>query len=155
MNADRAQARTEDKAGKAFTNRRPITIYWGDCDPAGIVFNPRFFEIFDASTALIFEAALGINKRDMLARFNAAGIPLVKTEAEFLKPLRYGDNAIVESTVTFGRTSFGVEHKILMEGQLHVKGIEKRVWTARDANGQMRSAPIPAEILKACGITSA
>lgn len=153
MGADHAKA--DQGAGKTYTNRRPITIYWGDCDPAGIVFNPRFFEIFDASTALIFEAALGINKREMLARFNAAGIPLVKTEAEFLKPLRYGDSAIVESTVTFGRTSFGVEHKILLDGQLHVKGIEKRVWTARDANGQMRSAPIPAEILAACGITGA
>lgn len=152
MTAERAQSNAEQGAGKSYTNRRPITIYWGDCDPAGIVFNPRFFEIFDASTALIFEAALGINKRDMLAKFNAAGIPLVKTEAEFLKPLRYGDNAIVESTVTFGRTSFGVEHKILHNGQLHVKGIEKRVWTARDANGQMRSAPIPEEILKACGV---
>jgi len=137
---------------RTYTNRRSVTIHWGDCDPAGIVFNPRFFEIFDASTALIFEAALGINKREMLAKFDAAGIPLVKTEAEFLKPLRYGDTAIVESTVTFGRTSFGVEHKIVRDGQLHVKGIEKRVWTARDSSGQMRSAPIPAEILKACGV---
>jgi 4-hydroxybenzoyl-CoA thioesterase len=155
MTADRAQAKSEQGAGKTYTNRRQITIYWGDCDPAGIVFNPRLFEIFDASTALIFEAALGINKREMLTKFNAAGIPLVKTEAEFLKPLRYGDHAVVESTVTFGRTSFGVEHKILCDDQLHVKGVEKRVWTARDANGQMRSAPIPQEILAACGITSA
>lgn len=152
MDSTQSTPKTGDAPPKTYTNRRPVTIYWGDCDPAGIVFNPRFFEIFDASTALIFEAALGINKREMLAKFNAAGIPLVKTEAEFLKPLRYGDSPIVESTVTFGRSSFNVEHKILLDGVLHVKGLEKRVWTARDASGAMRSAPIPAEILKACGV---
>ena len=25
-------------------NRRTIRIEWGDCDPAGIVFYPRYFE---------------------------------------------------------------------------------------------------------------
>jgi len=35
--------------------RRERRVEWGDCDPARIVFNPRFFEWFDAQTALIFE----------------------------------------------------------------------------------------------------
>ena len=34
-----------------FSNTRHRTIEWGDCDPAGIVFNPRYFEWFDAATA--------------------------------------------------------------------------------------------------------
>ena len=38
-----------------FTNTRKVRIEWGDCDPAGIIFYPRYFDIFDASTALIFE----------------------------------------------------------------------------------------------------
>ena len=33
-----------------FTFRRQLTVEWGLCDPAGIVFNSRFFEYFDAST---------------------------------------------------------------------------------------------------------
>src|SRR5262245_13444018 len=37
-------------------NRREVRIEWGDCDPANIVFYPRYFAFFDASTAYLFEA---------------------------------------------------------------------------------------------------
>jgi 4-hydroxybenzoyl-CoA thioesterase len=37
--------------GRMNRNVRIVRIQWGDCDPAGIIFNPRYFEIFDASTA--------------------------------------------------------------------------------------------------------
>ena len=30
-----------------LTNRRDVRIVWGDCDPAGIVYYPRYFEMFD------------------------------------------------------------------------------------------------------------
>src|ERR1017187_5514616 len=42
----------------ALRNTRKVRIEWGDCDPAGIVFYPRYFEIFDASTSALFERAL-------------------------------------------------------------------------------------------------
>lgn len=29
-----------------YVNRRRVTIEWGDCDPAGIVFYPRYFAMF-------------------------------------------------------------------------------------------------------------
>ena len=32
-------------------------IEWGDCDPAGIVFYPRYFEMFDGSTTALFSSA--------------------------------------------------------------------------------------------------
>ena len=40
-------------------NTRTIRIQWGDCDPAGIVFYPRYFEWFDACTILLFEKGKG------------------------------------------------------------------------------------------------
>ena len=40
-----------------FSNRRKVHIEWGDCDAAGIVFYPRYFAMFDASTHHLFEAA--------------------------------------------------------------------------------------------------
>ena len=40
-----------------FVNRRTVRIEWGDCDPAGIVYYPRYFQMFDASTQYLFEAA--------------------------------------------------------------------------------------------------
>jgi len=40
-----------------LSNRKEIHIEWGDCDPAGIVYFPRFFEYFDACTNALFEKA--------------------------------------------------------------------------------------------------
>ena len=43
-------------------------IRFSDCDPAGIVFNPRFFEFFDRNTWMLFDAALGVTARAALHR---------------------------------------------------------------------------------------
>ena len=40
-----------------LTNTRTTRIEWGDCDPAGIIFYPRYFEIFDVSTTMLIERA--------------------------------------------------------------------------------------------------
>src|SRR5271167_1864841 len=68
--------------------RRERRVEWGDCDPARIVFNPRFFEWFDGQTAAIFELA-GLPKRDLMQRPDFAGFPLVETQAKFLRPSRF------------------------------------------------------------------
>jgi hypothetical protein len=62
--------------------RQERKVEWGDYDPARIVFNPRFFEWFDALTGLIFETA-GVPKRDLLRRPDFDGIPVVETRARF------------------------------------------------------------------------
>jgi len=53
-----------------FIHRRQLRIEWGYCDPAGIVFNARFFEIFDAGTWALFEAALGVPRQELAAKFD-------------------------------------------------------------------------------------
>lgn len=131
-----------------YTRTRLVRIEWGDCDPAGIVFNPRFFEMFDAATAALFEAALGVNKRLMLEQTGCAGIPLKKTSAEFFRPLRYGDDATLESTIWFGRTSFRVRHRVLHDHQLCAEGSEVRVWTTKGSEGKLQSSPVPEAILQ-------
>ena len=46
-----------------FVNRREVQIQWGDCDPANIVYYPRYFAMFDDSTSTLFEVA-GFSKQD-------------------------------------------------------------------------------------------
>ena len=46
-----------------FVNRRDVQIQWGDCDPANIVYYPRYFAMFDDSTSIMFEAA-GCSKQE-------------------------------------------------------------------------------------------
>ena len=132
-----------------FEHRRNLIIEWGDCDPAGIVFFPRYLAIFDSCTWSLFTAALGMRKRDLLTRFGTVGAPMVDLRARFLIPCTYGDEVVVESRVAeLRRSSFDVRHRLLKDDQLAVEGLETRVWSVIDPNrpGRLRSQPIPAEI---------
>ena len=137
-----------------FTLRRQFTIEWGHCDPAGIVFNPRFFEFFDASSWLLFEAALGVKAQDLTATYGIVGIALVDARANFLKPARFGDTVEIASRVSeFRRTSFDVEHKLAVNGALAVEGGESRVWAvrAKDDPDKIATAPIPPDVIAKFG----
>src|ERR1700730_7657470 len=106
-----------------FISRRQFTIEWGHCDPAGIVFNSRFFEFFDWGTWILFEAALGVRPPDFFAAFGIIGIPLVDAGARFIAPARFGDVVEMTSQVReFRRSSFDVEHGLYVRGALAVEG---------------------------------
>jgi 4-hydroxybenzoyl-CoA thioesterase len=137
-----------------LVHRRALTIEWGDCDPAGIVFYPRYFAMFDASTATLFQAALGMTKIAWTRHYGMLGIPMVDTRAKFHIPSAYGDEVVIESRVTaFRRSSFDVTHRLLKADEaLAVEGFETRVWTVLDGQtGRIRSAPIPPEVIAAFG----
>jgi len=134
----------------SFTFRRQFTIEWGHCDPAGIVFNPRFFEFFDASSWLLFETALGVKAQDFPRAYGIIGIALVDARANFLKPAKFGDSVEIISRVSeFRRTSFDVEHRLSVNGVPAVEGGESRVWAVRDKNDpdKITTAPIPPEVI--------
>ena len=132
-----------------LVSRRQFTIEWGQCDPAGIVFNARFFEFFDWGTWSLFEAALGVRPSELAAHFGILGLPLVDAGARFIAPARFGDAVEMTSQVSeFRRSSFDVEHQLLVHGALAVEGKETRVWAARDAAdpSKIKSQPIPPEV---------
>jgi len=131
-----------------LSNRKEIHVEWGDCDPAGIVYFPRFFEYFDACTNALFERA-GFPKPEMLKKYGLLGIPLVEASAQFYVPASFGETVAVETQIVeWGGSSFRVEHKLYKGELLAAEGREKRVWTVRDPARQsgMRSEPIPAEV---------
>ncbi len=135
-----------------FVNRRSVTIEWGDCDPAGIVFYPRYFAMFDTSTAALFSAALGVDKFTLRRRFGIIGFPMLETSAKFTLPSRYGETVTIESRITrLGRSSFDVAHT-LMRGELPaIQATETRVWAVADPDDpdKIRSAPMPDEVIAA------
>ena len=134
-----------------LTNTRTVRIEWGDCDSAGIIFYPRYFAIFDASTAMLFEAALGMTKFQMFKALPFSGFPLVRTHARFIVPTRFGDDVTVDSRVSFGRSSFDIEHKLSLDGTLCAECEEKRVWVVRDAEGRLKPHPVPDEVREKFG----
>jgi len=135
--------------GTALRNIRMVRIEWADCDPAGIVFYPRYFEIFDASTSALFERALGMSKIESLKAFDFAGYPLARTRARFIRPTRYGDDVRVDTTVAFGRASFEIEHRLSHNGLTCVECAETRLWVVCDPAdaGRIKSHPIPEAVL--------
>jgi 4-hydroxybenzoyl-CoA thioesterase len=131
-----------------LSNRKAIQVEWGDCDPAGIVYFPRFFEYFDACTNALFEKA-GFRKAEMLKRYGLVGIPLVEASAQFYAPASFGDTVTVDSRIVeWGTSSFRVEHKLYKGSVLGAEGREKRVWTVRDSKSEkgMRGQAIPEEV---------
>jgi 4-hydroxybenzoyl-CoA thioesterase len=132
-----------------FVSRRQFTIQWGQCDPAGMVFDSRFFEFFDWGTWSLFEAALGVKPPDLAATFGIIGLPIVDAGARFLAPTCFGDAVELTSQVSeFRRSSFDVAHQLFVRGELAVEGHETRVWAGRDPAdpAKMKAQPIPAEV---------
>jgi 4-hydroxybenzoyl-CoA thioesterase len=132
-------------------HRKEILIEWGDCDPFGIVFFPRYFEYFDACTNALFHRALGIKKAEMLRHYKIAGIPLVQASCNFFAPSSFGDVVHVDSCVTnWGNSSFSVRHNLFRGEALAVEGIEKRVWTVRVLGDrpEAKGHPIPREVIE-------
>jgi 4-hydroxybenzoyl-CoA thioesterase len=133
-----------------LVNSRIIRIEWSDCDPAGIVYYPRYFTRFNACTAALFERALGMTRPEYLKAYDFAGYPLVSTQSRFIIPTRFGDDVKIDTTITeLRRSSFDVSHRLFKQGALAVEGLETRVWVrANAANGGMKGAPIPQEVIE-------
>jgi 4-hydroxybenzoyl-CoA thioesterase len=132
-----------------FIHRREVQIQWGDCDPANIVYYPRYFEMFDDSTSIMFEAA-GFSKQNLVRQYGLVGIPMVDTRAKFLIPSTHGDWIAIESRVeAWRRSSFDVRHDVFKGDALAIEAFETRVLVGRhpDDPDKLKSAPIPPEIV--------
>ena len=137
-----------------FIHRRTVRIEWGDCDPAQIVFYPRYFAMFDGATQELFRAALGKPKIEWAREHGIIGIPMVDTRAKFIVPSRYGDDIVFESRVArFGGSSFDIEHRVFRGETLAIEGHETRVWAGADPDkpGAIKGMKIPAVVKAAFG----
>jgi 4-hydroxybenzoyl-CoA thioesterase len=132
-----------------FVHRRDVQIQWGDCDPANIVFYPRYFAMFDDSTSIMFET-VGFSKQDIMRKYGLVGIPLVDTGAKFYISCTHGDWITIESRIeSFKRSSFEVSHKVFKGGELAIEAFETRVLVGRhpDDPQRLKSAPLPEEMV--------
>ena len=131
-------------------NSRTVRIEWGDCDPAGIVFYPRYFAMFDHSTSMLISAASGLTKYQLIQKYDFAGYPMVDTRAQFFTPTRFGDDVVIESTFSkLGTSSFDVAHRLMKDGALAVECSETRVWVGRDPRdpAKIKAKPIPDDLI--------
>ncbi len=79
-----------------YMHRFSKIINFYDCDPAGVLFFARLFEIcHSAYEDLINSFKLGSNYWEN----DGYIVPIIHTEGEFLLPLKAGDKVIIETIV--------------------------------------------------------
>ncbi len=130
--------------------RNTITheVRFADCDPARIVFYPRFFELFDRATEELF-GSIGFRWAEKFGGDGLRGLPLVDASAKFLAPSRFGDTLEIESWIDEWRGKvFIVRHDVRNGGRTSVEGREVRVWAmeAPDRPEGIRAMPMPDDI---------
>lgn len=74
---------------ETFTIRRQVEF--NHCDPAGMVFYPRYFEMISALVERFFADVVDFSWIDMGALNGGMGTPTGNIEVRFRKPSRLGD----------------------------------------------------------------
>jgi len=80
-------------------------VRFGHCDPAGIVFYPRYFEMLNGLIEDWFTEGLGVNYTELLGP-RRVGVPTVSLQSNFKRISRMGD--VLKQTIavkSLGRTS--------------------------------------------------
>lgn len=129
------------------------SIEWGDCDPAGIVFHPRYLAYFDHATCLLFARA-GFDLTTLQARFGVLGYPVVDLHSRFTTPCRFGDEVRIETRVAeFRNSSFDMHHRLYRGADLAVEATVTRVWAGPhpDDPQRLQARPVPEAVRVALG----
>ncbi|MFQ5972755.1 MAG: acyl-CoA thioesterase [Alphaproteobacteria bacterium] len=125
-----------------------VTVGWGDCDPARIVFYPNYFRWFDDAARHLFAAA-GMPWETLFDTYGVVGLPLVDAQARFLSPARLGDRLRIETRVKeWRRKALVLSHRVVNGGRVVAEGTETRVWATRhpDDPERLKTGTIPEEL---------
>ena len=122
-------------------------IAWGDCDAAGIVYYPRFFNFMDIAFQALLRKA-GLDHHRLFEKFGAR-VPIVDANAKFLSPATFEDRILVYAEIAhWGTKSFRVNYQGSCEGVPVFEGHEvrygrqsRRMGLSRRRRSRRRSRP--------------
>ncbi|MBO5658865.1 MAG: acyl-CoA thioesterase [Duodenibacillus sp.] len=88
----------------------PIQIRFAHCDPAGIVFHPQYFTIFNGVIEDFFREVVNVPFMELVR--HGIGMPVVGIRCDFVHPSRPGDSCVAKlwiermgvSSIRFGMT---------------------------------------------------
>ena len=132
-----------DVKPKVFCRTRRIRF--SDCDPAGIVFYPQYFVLFNDLLEEWFDSTSPGGFADYIVQCRF-GVPTIRLEAEFKAISRMGDDVILTLTVIrVGQRSFelALECKGAADGLLRMSARQTLVTTSLDTH---QSIPIPLQL---------
>jgi len=124
--------------------QRNVTVEWGDCDEAGIVFYPNFFYWYDSTFQGLLRSR-GLSQREVRARFGAV-TPLVDVGSTFKSPITYDDVITIHADFeSWTERRMRVAYTVKCGDRLVATGFEERAWALVVGEGRIKGAPIPEE----------
>lgn len=123
--------------------KRDLTIEWGNCDEAGIVFYPNFFHWFDSTYQGLLRSK-GLSQRKIRAQFGTV-TPLVDCGATFRSPVTYDDVITIAAEIEWVERRMRVNYTVTCGERLVATGFELRAWAQVVGEGRLKGAPIPDE----------
>ena len=122
------------------------TIRFGDCDPAGIVYTPVYFDIFNRVIEVWHAECLGLDYYAIIGE-RKIGLGYGHVSADFFKPCVMGDElSIAVAVERIGRASFALALHVL-KGE--TEALRGRLVIVTTSLTEQKSIPIPVDILVA------
>ncbi|MBD2809431.1 acyl-CoA thioesterase [Xenorhabdus sp. Vera] len=123
---------------------QPHKIRFSECDPAGIVFYPQYFIMFNNLLEVWFDELTPMGYASYISKYRF-GLPTVHVEAEFKAISRMGDEVWLELNVEqIGRKSLKLLQRCVSKsGELRMSAIQTYATTSLDTH---KAIPIPDEL---------
>ena len=122
---------------------------FSDCDPAQLVFYPKYFQWFDIATQKMFNE-LDLEWSKFRSERGIAGLPLVDASATFKGPARMDDEVEIETWVDEWKGKiFIVRHNVIKDGEVIVEGKEVRACVVKDPNSSkgFKATTFPTDVI--------
>ena len=135
---------THDGRVPANAFRSSYLVRFAHCDPAGIVFFPRFFDLFSSALEDWFQTGIACPFGGEFMVKRNLRVPGLSITAEFLRPCRMGEFLDIDLWVTrLGRSSF----VLALAGSVSGEPRLRAAWTmcAIDFT-TFKSTPIPGDL---------
>jgi 4-hydroxybenzoyl-CoA thioesterase len=122
----------------AFT--RSITLRFSHCDPAGIVYFPHYFDMFNEVIEDWYGQQLGYDYAELVMG-SRYGFPFVHIECDFKVPSRMGETIDLTLLIDrVGRSSLGIVIVCHLEG---IERLRARMVTAMMSLESRKPVPLP------------
>ena len=134
-----------------------VTIAFGDCDPAGIVFFPNFLRWMDTASLSFFMQCGVPAWRELMKTRGIVGTPLLEINTKFHKAATYGETLLITTHVEEWRAKVIVQlHRVTRAHaggeDLICEGREVRAFVKRDEidPDRLRAIAVPEDIRALC-----
>lgn len=135
------------------TTAYTVTVQFGDCDPAGIVFYPNFQRWMDEASLAFFMACGVPPWRELEKTRGIVGTPLLEIHTRFVTAATYAQVLTITTHVEVWKNRVFTQRHVVRRGEtLICEGTETRAFVRRDETDpeRLRAIPVPEDIRARC-----